>query len=177
MSMLALPAPAWLRLSRLLAEVTYREWPGESEDHFHHRAFVDSTEYVDPYAEEVGFYLVGCGNFTAVYAHPDAPGVVFKLNAGTRDNMEEYHWWLMDQDHPNLPRVYHVEHYFGGCVAVSEELDEGGDFFGHGDAYCDVIELIEDAGFPVDDTHCGNIMRRGDTPVLNDPSSNRHESY
>lgn len=177
MSMLALPAPAWLRLSRLLAEVTYRAWPGEDDYHFADRAFEEDTDEVDFYAEEVGFEPIGCGNFTAVYSHPDAPGMVFKLNAGTRDNMEGYHWWLMDQDHPSLPRVYHVEPYCGGCVAVSEELEPDGDFFGHGDAYSEVCALIENAGFPVDDDHSGNIMRRGGTPVLNDPSSNRDASY
>lgn len=177
MGLLALPAPEWLRLARLLAEVTYGAWPDETDYHFSDRAFEEDTDEVDSYAREQEFEPVGCGNFTAVYAHPDAPGMVFKLNAGTRDSMEEYHRWLMGQDHPNLPRVYHVEPYCGGCVAVSEELEPDGDFFGHGDAYSEVCDLIENAGFPVDDDHSGNIMRRGGTPVLNDPSSNRDASY
>ena len=167
------PAPELLRLARLLAEVTYYAWPGESDGHFADRAFEEDSDEVDSCAMWNGFEPVGCGNFTAVYSHPDAPGMVFKLNAGTRDRMEEYHRWLMDQDHPNLPRVYHVEGYRGGCVAVAEELEPDGSFWDYDEEYRDVCTLVESAGFTVDDDHSGNIMCRGCTPVLNDPSSNR----
>lgn len=173
--MLALPAPGWLRLSRLLAEVTQPCWPGKRDGHFSDRAFEEDTDSVEAEAEAAGFYVVGCGNFTAVFAHEDAPDVVFKLNAGTRDKMEDYHRWLMTQDHPNLPRVYHVEHYMGGCVAVSEVLDEDGDFDDL--PLGELIALLGDAGFDVDDACHGNIMLRGDVPVLNDPSSNRADSF
>lgn len=171
MEPVALPAPEYVRLARCLARTTVGAWPSKDEDHFLDRAFECDTDKVDFYAEMQGFELVGCGNFTAVYSHPDAPGRVFKLNAGSRDRMEEYHRWLMDQDHPNLPRVYHVEAYNGGCVAVSEYLELDGCFSDDEDSFQEVSELIEAAGFPVDDVHEGNVLQRGCVPVLNDPSS------
>lgn len=160
-------------LARLLAELTHSAWPVASESHFSDRAFVENLDDVALLAQSAGFYPKGCGNFTAVFGHLDAPDVVFKLNAGTRDKMEEYHRWLMTQTHPNLPRVYHVEHYLGGCVAVSEKLRP------HGTQLAinvpELETLLNSGGFEIDDIHAGNIMFRisDGNSVLNDPSSNR----
>lgn len=177
MSLLCLPAPAWLGLAKALAEATFNRWPDEHPCHFQHKAFQEDTSEVEVGANALGFCYVGCGNFTAVFSHPQAPGLVFKLNAGTRDKMEEYHRWLMEQDHPNLPRVLHVEHYRGGCVAVSERLSPYGPI--NELPLVDLSNLLSAAGFEIDDAHSGNVMRRESDglSILNDPSSNRAEDY
>ena len=171
MGLLALPPPKWLELSQLLATVTHPTWPGNTDHHFTDRAFCEDTYDTDARAATAGFVFVGCGNFTAVYSHPEAEGRVFKLNAGTRDRMEEFHRWLMEQDHPNLPRVYHVESYQGGCVAVCEELAP----YGRESElpFEELTHILNVGGFEVDDVHGANVMHRNGVPVLNDPSSNR----
>ena len=174
-------------LARTLLEATADWWPeGDEDDHFNYKAFVESLDYyLLRAARDAGFQLVGCGNFTAVFSHPEARDVVFKLNAGTLDRMEEYHRWLMQQDAAVLPRVYHVESLDGGCVAVAERLDPapGYDFDPVQDARnvkCrwqalnEARPLIEAGGFCCDDTHPGNYMLRGDVWVVNDPHSNRN---
>lgn len=165
-------------LARTLAHVTFPRWPGRANDHFRDRCFLECVDWdLQSRAQEEGFHLLGVGNFTAVFGHHDAPGVVFKLNAGTRDNMEAYHRWLMTQRHPNLPRVYSVFSYGDGCVAVSEELmpaEWGAD---SELPLAALRSILGRAGFDIDDAHPGNIMRRADgTVVLNDPSSNRAAS-
>lgn len=170
----------YAELATALMVATREFWPARVGPHFMYACFQeDPSDAVIVSADEAGFEYLSSGNFTAVFRHPSAPGVVFKLNAGTLDRMQEYHEWLMTQDHENLPRVYHVETFDEGCCAVAEELtpgrwDEPGN--GAGDAYDAVEAIIEAAGFAVDDTHAGNYMMRGDTWVLNDPSSNRNAS-
>lgn len=182
-------------LATLLLLATREFWP-EADDpddyedaddwHFGYRAFRDDpSDELLMAAASYDFQLVGCGNFTAVFSHPEAPGLVFKLNAGTLDRMKEYHLWLIEQDHPNLPRIYHVETFDGGCCAVGERLDPGAEVFGldrdeHRAVEAEqkeVLEvvrpLIEGAGFVCDDTHNGNYLRRDGEWVVNDPFSNR----
>lgn len=171
MTLLCLPSPAWLRLSKLLAEVTEPWWPKPDERHLRDRAFQCDAATVSAFAEEQGFTLVGCGNYTAVFSHPDAPDVVFKLNAGTRDRMEDYHRWLMHQTHTNLTRVHHVQSHGLGCVAVAEMLEPFGDLGSI--PYSEVKDLLIAAGFPPDDLHAGNVMLRLSDmqSIVNDPSS------
>lgn len=167
--------PKWLELAHLLAQITYPSWPPSTDYHFSDRAFQEDTYDVSELAKGHNFVFVGCGNFTAVFTHSSTPELVFKLNAGTRDRMEAFHRWLMDQSHPNLPRVYHVESFQGGCVAVCEMLGEG-------DAVSELPleelrHILNAGGFYVDDVHRYNVMLRGVVPVLNDPSSNRWEDF
>lgn len=96
--------------------------------------------------------------------------------------------WLMQQSHPNLPRVYHVETLGEGTCAVAERLSEAPGRCFEDEEEDDrraaarhsvlnrVYGLITDAGFSCDDTHSGNYMMRGDVWVVNDPHSNS-DSY
>lgn len=185
----------YAELATLLMLATHEFWPealdpddcdDESEWHFGHRAFVESpSDELLMAAASHDFQLVGCGNFTAVFSHPEAPGLVFKLNAGTLDRMEEYHLWLVEQDHPHLPRIYHVESFDSGCCAVGERLDPSVAIFdlvyeerqAVYEEQKEVLEvvrpLIEGAGFVCDDTHNGNYLKRDGGWVVNDPFSNR----
>lgn len=171
MGLLALPPPKWLELARLLAQITHPAWPPSSGDHFSDRAFNENTCEVSELSDKHNFITVGCGNFTAVFTHSSTPDHVYKLNAGTRDKMEEFHRWLMEQDHPNLPCVYHVESFKGGCVAVCEMLESYGDM--RELPFEELTHILNVGGFEVDDVHGGNVMHRAGVPVLNDPSSNR----
>lgn len=195
-AVLALAAPAWVQAARRLAEVTHAYWPEDrrwspedhdedcdcfdcGEDKFEYKCFAeDPCDAILEEADEEGFYLLGCGHFTAVFGHEDFPDMVFKLNAGTMDGMQDYHVWLMTQDHPNLPRVYHVEPYDEGCVAVGERLDDHGAVFHRPEegsvfeeAYRSVRWLLNANGFYANDLHGANFMMRGDTVVVNDPTS------
>lgn len=169
-------------LCQQLIAATMVHWPeGNPDSHFNYRAFVEQPDlHLLRAAKEFGFEMIGCGNFTAVFTHEGSPGLVFKLNAGTYDHMAEYHEWLMQQSHPHLPAVYHVERYGEGCVAVSEQLSPDCDYpdelgwHAERDRVMDTLyELVRGAGFDLDDTHAGNILFRNGCMVINDPYTAR----
>lgn len=174
---IALSSPLWVQLARDLASATEQHWPGPHTHRLNNYAFQEcpTAEFLIA-ADRAGFLYVGCGNFTAVFSHPSTPELVYKLNAGSDDDMEMYHRWLMTQTHKNLPRVYHVESYGRGCVAISEELrPTDGYISGYSEEMVEIMgelrPMIEGAGFACNDLHGGNIMMRGSTLVLNDPCS------
>lgn len=132
-----------------------------------------------------GFRHVASGHYSDVYRHPKAPGVVFKLNIGNFDSCHDLMLRLVSSTHENLPRVYGV---VGGtlpyvlgdirprpvAVGVMEELlpSDGSDWESDLEEVKGEVEALLDSwGFEMDDVHSGNVMYRGYTVVVTDPST------
>lgn len=124
-----------------------------------------------------GYKYLGSGSFSNVFTHDACPGGVFKYNQEDADRMGDYTTWLLKQTHENLPRVHAVAFEVKGdaVCAVSEHLEDW-DLSGGWATVYDILDsgvryMIEEAGFNCGDVHQYNVMMRGDTIIINDPTT------
>lgn len=159
---------------------------------------------------EGGFRYLGNGAYSWVFTHYRAPGVVFKVTIGNRDNMLSVNRAFAELKHPNLPVIHGVyehtevtpatvwtaedvkafnmvESMVGAAkmpelrekfgVVVSERLSsepvefEGTMWDALKPVRAEIEAQLEPHGIGLTDLHSGNMMWRGDTVVIIDPTT------
>ncbi|AHB12102.1 hypothetical protein Paz_05 [Xylella phage Paz] len=156
----------------------------------HTRGQIDGEEFIGTYLAG-GFRLVGYGYYSQVFSHWRAPGVVFKYTFDDSDCMLYVARAFMELMHENLPEVHMIH-----SVEVEETTEYGTRVVRtHGvvvaerllacpegltsremrelqrEAERAVADPLDEYRIRLSDMHSGNIMWRGDTCVINDPTT------
>lgn len=174
------------RLDRLIETGAIRKFAER-----HTRGQIDGEEFIGTYLAG-GFRLVGYGYYSQVFSHWRAPGVVFKYTFDDTDCMLYVAQAFMEIGHENLPKVHMIhsvetlEHNEEGTfistrthgvvvaerlLACPEDLTSAEMRELQRDAEDAVAKPLDEYRIWLSDMHSGNIMWRGDTCVINDPTT------